>query len=195
MKKLKTFEDFNTDTDSEYDYKYHKSDTTLHVITRCTRPNNLFEIKKSIFNPYILKIKWHIIFDTNVISELNQEILSLISDPEINPIFKKSTPYDFAYALVNDVLDTLPDSDWFCILDDDNIMHENYQEIIKNIIDKKNCGIIVYSQKVGGKDFTRVDIREAKSENVKLQGIDVAQTTIKMEFLNSFSPKMRYSSG
>jgi ankyrin repeat protein len=25
MKKLKTFEDFNTDTDSEYDYKYNKN--------------------------------------------------------------------------------------------------------------------------------------------------------------------------
>jgi O-antigen biosynthesis protein len=182
--------------DITYNYNYSNQDITLHVITRCTRLNNLLEIKESIFSPYILKIKWHIIFDTTVISELNQEILSLISEPEINPIFKKSSPYDYAYSLVNELLDTLPDTDWFCIVDDDNIMHENYQEQIKNIIESnKDCGIIVYSQKVGGVDFTGLDIREAKPENVRLQGIDVAQTTIKIEFLNSFSPKMRYHSG
>ena len=37
---------------------------------------------------------------------------------------------------------------------------------------------LVFNQRVDGKDFTKLDIKEAKPENMKIGGIDIAQFLI-----------------
>jgi hypothetical protein len=51
-------------------------------------------------------------------------------------------------------------------------------EQIKNNPDKR--GYIV-SQKIGGKDWTGLDVREAKPENCKVQHIDMAQFILRKD--------------
>ena len=48
----------------------------LHIVTRCTRIKNLLAIKDSILLCVTFKIYWHIIFDTNVLKDVDVDLLS-----------------------------------------------------------------------------------------------------------------------
>jgi hypothetical protein len=47
----------------------------INIITRCSRLNNILEISKSIFNTDKFEVLWYLVFDTNVIKEINIELL------------------------------------------------------------------------------------------------------------------------
>jgi glycosyltransferase involved in cell wall biosynthesis len=87
---------------------------------------------------------------------------------------------------INSDIDIIPNDEWIYILDDDNIIHEDFYEnisdIIKNNPDKLG---IIFSQKVGGVDFTKLDIREASPDNVKVSKIDSAQFLLKREIIGN----------
>lgn len=142
----------------------------LNIITRCTRPDNLLQILQTI--PTDLEIKWWIIFDLNEVSTINFSILEQLDKNWIKLIYKKSLHGSYGFDLINGIIDEIS-SQWIWILDDDNLVHENFSDI-KPFLDSSKR-IIVFNQRVDGKDFTKLDVRKAIPENMKKGGVDVAQ--------------------
>lgn len=152
----------------------------INIITRCTRSYNLIEVKDSIFlNSDIFKIKWHISFDASVIKDLDAELLAELQDE--NTFFKFSNGNSgMPGNLINDILEEINEDEWIYILDDDNILHERFYDVIyENMTSYKTLGksikAYIFSQNVGGKDFSGLDIRKSNPDSVKVGGIDAAQ--------------------
>jgi hypothetical protein len=58
----------------------------INIITRCTRLQNLKEIKDSIFEikkPKNISIKWHVVFDTKVLKDIDADILNTLDDGNV----------------------------------------------------------------------------------------------------------------
>jgi len=147
----------------------------INILTRCTRPENLLQISKTIFTD-LFEINWYILFDTTVLKDIDAELLMELSKyAKIK--FLKSQPNSFGYNMVNDILDEITDG-WVYILDDDNLIHPNFYKKLNELINDDTYGIFVFEQKVDGKDFTKLDIRESKPENMKVGGVDIAQVLI-----------------
>lgn len=153
----------------------------ISIITRCTRPHNLDKIKESIFGniPNGCNINWHILFDTSVLKDINAELLSRLNNDIIKLHFKKGDEWG-NWNRLNDLIQGL--DGWIYNLDDDNLLHENfYVKIQEAISNNPKCLAIVFSQKVGGIDFSGVDVREADPKNTVVQKIDLAQWLIHSE--------------
>ena len=67
---------------------------------------------------------------------------------------------------------------WIYHLDDDNLLHENFYKKIGDVKITEKTGAIIFSQKVGGIDFSGVDVRYANPKKVKVGKIDLAQWII-----------------
>lgn len=150
----------------------------IHILTRCTRQNNLIKIHQSIHSNFT----WHVMFDTNVIKDIDAEILNYLQENNVNIYFLKSTPNSFGYDMINYVIRKI-NNGWIYILDDDNIMHSDFYTEIINSIDTFNNKIFVFNQQVDGKDFTKLDTRLALPDNMKLQGVDIAQIVFNRSIL------------
>jgi len=148
----------------------------INVITRCTRPQNLLTISKTIFTD-LFEISWYILFDTTILKDIDVSLLMDISNIGAKIKFLKSDPNSFGYNMINEVLDEITDG-WVYILDDDNIIHPDFYNALSEIEEHELYGVLVFNQKVDGKDFTKLDIREAKPENMKVGSIDIAQVLI-----------------
>jgi glycosyltransferase involved in cell wall biosynthesis len=155
----------------------------LNIITRCTRPENLYKVKESIFNSNnLFKINWFIVFDTNCITKIDSEILSDFS--QVSQLrFIKGVTGDFGHQLINTCLDEIRDG-WVYVLDDDNLLHEDFYEDINSAIlnfeDKRG---FIFNQKVGGRDFSGLDIRESNHQNIKVGSIDMAQFILRRDLI------------
>lgn len=147
----------------------------LNIITRCTRPDFLEKVKQSIFTTILFDIKWWVVFDTRVIKDIDADFLSNLQLLGGEAIFLKGQEGDMAHSLLSKVIDKIEDG-FIYFLDDDNILHENFYDTIHSEMrsnpDKRG---FIFSQKVGGKDFSGLDIREARPENTRVQHIDMAQ--------------------
>ena len=157
----------------------------LHIITRCSRTKNILKIKESIFNriPDNFTIYWHITFDTTHLKDIDADILSQLEHDFISLKFRKSDHGDYGHNFINITLDQIPNG-WVYILDDDNILHKDLLPTISGLIDEnpEKRGFI-FNQKVDAKDFTSIDVREAKPENVKVGGIDMAQFFLRRDLI------------
>jgi glycosyltransferase involved in cell wall biosynthesis len=90
-----------------------------------------------------------------------------------------------AHSLLSKVIDKIEDG-FIYFLDDDNILHENFYDVIfKEVKANPTKRGFIFSQKVSGKDFTGLDIREAKPENTRVQHIDMAQFLLKRDLIGS----------
>ena len=156
----------------------------LHIITRCSRPSNILKVKDSIFQENnIFQITWYVIFDTKILKDIDANILFQLNKPNIVLSFKESEDYDYGHQFINDTIDTIKNG-WVYILDDDNILHENFLEKISLYIESnKNKRGIIFSQKVGGKDFSKLDIRISHPDNVKVGQIDIAQFILRRDLI------------
>lgn len=147
----------------------------FQIITRSTRLNNLEKVRESIFSniPKGFKVTWHIVFDTKVLKDIDAELLNRLSDENTQFHFRKGDGWGLSQ--LNPIIQKL--DGWIYHLDDDNILHEDFYSKIKKakLGDKK---AIIFSQKVGGIDFTGLDIRVAKPDNMRVQEIDLAQWLI-----------------
>jgi len=156
---------------------------TLNIITRCTRTTKIREIFQSIDTKNnLFSVKWFVIFDLTSLIEIPTDILSFLKDKsEIR--FYDSNPEDFGHDMINKTLDEI-DNGLVYVLDDDNILHSNFFNLvsdwISNNFDKDG---LIFSQKIGGIDFTGQDIREADVDNVKVSKIDMAQFCLKRELI------------
>jgi len=167
----------------------------LHIVTRCTRVQNLLAVKDSIvMGGKGFDITWHLIFDTNVLKDVDVSLMSQLSDDKykLSYHFMASAQGAYGYDSINKIVSTIPNEEpfnkeWFYLLDDDNILHEDFNKL-SNVIseqDKINpdLGIIIFDQYIGGKDFTGQEFRVAAPENTKIGGIDAAQYIIRRKML------------
>jgi glycosyltransferase involved in cell wall biosynthesis len=156
----------------------------LVILTRCTRQENLPAVYESVKGAINKTHRWYVIIDLNAVSALTKETLEFMSSlGKDNFMFiRTSKPDTCGYDILNDVIKKeIPKGAWIHIVDDDNILHENLIETFENLETKAKA--IVVNQQVDGKDFTRLNIREAKPENTKFQGVDVAQVLFDRDFL------------
>lgn len=147
----------------------------FQIITRSTRLKNLEIVKESIFSnvPEGCDVNWHIVFDTKILKDIDAELLNRLNDDNTTLHFRKGDGWGLSQ--LNPLIQEL--EGWIYHVDDDNILHENfYKTILDNI--KEDSKAFIFSQKVGGIDFTGLDVREAKPEHVKVQEIDLAQWLI-----------------
>jgi glycosyltransferase involved in cell wall biosynthesis len=155
----------------------------IHILTRCTRTDKLRKVMESVFRdiPEGVSVTWKVIFDTSVIGKVDSEILEMVGN---NAYFWRGTQGDMGHGLLNRAITNITEGeDWVYVLDDDNDLHPDfYSEIYKESLVSEAEGFI-FSQYVGGKDFTKLEIREAKPENVKVQGIDMAQFILKRKLI------------
>jgi len=147
----------------------------INIITRCTRLDNINKVKESIFNTQKFEVKWFVLFDTSSIKQVDSEVLSNLQESGVNIKFLNGDPGDFGHNLINKTIDQI-ESGFIYVLDDDNILHENFYDRLSEIIDNNpDKGGFIFNQKVDGKDFTKLDVRLASPENTKVQSIDMAQ--------------------
>lgn len=153
----------------------------INVLTRCTRPQNLLEIKKSIFVEKF-DIQWYILFDTSIIKDIDADLLFNLNSPNIHLKFLKGEPGDMGHKFINLEIDRMSDDEWMYVIDDDNIIHEKFYFTIESNFSSEKEGY-VFSQKVGGIDFSGLDIREASPENIKVGSIDFCQFLLKKSLI------------
>jgi len=156
----------------------------INIITRCSRLENLNIVKNSIYNnSYKFKINWYVIFDTSSLSDINSDILTDLYNSQAIIKFIKSVPGDHGHLMINSCLEEIKEG-FVYVLDDDNIIHEDfYNTIFDNITNNPEKKGFIFSQKVSAKDFTGLDIREAKPENTKVQHIDMAQFLLRRDLI------------
>jgi len=168
---------------------------TINIITRCTRPNNLVKVKESIFRDSSLEIKsnlkinWHILFDTAPLKDIDAELLSSISSENTKIHFINSGDGGLLYPQSSELIKTFDPNSWFYFLDDDNLLHDDFYNYINasEMLDSKDHLIHVVSQKVSGKDFTGLDVREATANNTGFQKTDIAQVIVKSKLINDYT--------
>ena len=165
----------------------------LVVITSCSRPQNLGEIRQSIFGgdgaPHF-DIEWHIVFDTNVVRELPVAVLEeLGTDQRITLAFNrcgKEVRWR-GYANANKALLARRGLHfWYSIVDDDNLLHPQLLARIHAEMHTHPAarGFIV-SQWVGGTDFSGLDVRTAMPSNVGVGRIDAAQFVLHSDLMGN----------
>jgi glycosyltransferase involved in cell wall biosynthesis len=148
----------------------------FNIITRCSRVNNLDKIQASIFQNGKYDIQWHILFDTTRLKDISAELLARLDNDKIQLHFVSSNGTDYLYPQMSDLAKTFDDG-FVVVVDDDNVVHPQFFYEVVNVIEESNDTqkIFVVNQFVGGKDFTGLEVREAKPENMKYQGVDIAQ--------------------
>lgn len=173
----------------------------INVITRCTRTHLLRKVEKSLIDSFDsvrsvgFDLNWIIIVDTSSVYRLDSEFLENFSKYSLR--FEKGKKGDMGHSLINNVLEEIPSYEWVYILDDDNEMHPSLlPEFFEKIKDRNFSGFI-FSQHVGGRDFTKLEIREAKPDNVKVQKIDMAQFLLKKSLIGKkrFQPMTYVADG
>lgn len=156
----------------------------FHVITRCTRVENLLTIADSVYKDGV-DVTWHVVFDTSVVKEVEASLLGELYRRGAELHFKQGSPGTYMYPEMNELIKTLPSEDYVTLIDDDNIVHPDYYtEIISQIEKYPNASALCYNQFVDKKDFTGLEYRIASPENVEVKGIDLAQYTVKVSTLD-----------
>jgi len=164
----------------------------FHVITRCTRPQNLLQIYSS-FNytendRYF--VIWHVLFDTSSLIDIDSKLLLDLSKLDAHLHFLESDGTDYLYPQISDVVSKI-NTGWVLIMDDDNICYPNYFDVLNDEIKSNSKSAYVYEQEVNGRDFTGLDIRKVGPEHMKLKHIDSAQYIIH----TSLHKRLRYEPG
>jgi glycosyltransferase involved in cell wall biosynthesis len=163
----------------------------INILTRCYRIDNLFKIYEGLKTD-LVNVKWWILFDTNIIQTIPTSILTFLTSINAEIRYAGGDSNSCGINLINNVLDEIK-SDWIYILDDDNLIHENFFETISNLVSENiSKRGFIFNQKVGGIDFSGLDIREAKPEMVRVGYIDSAQFLLKRDIISDLRFKNDY---
>lgn len=164
----------------------------FHVITRCTRPQNLLQIYDSF--KYVENsdyfVLWHVLFDTSSLIDIDSKLLLDLDKVNAHLHFVESDGSDYLYPQISDVVSNC-NGGWVVIMDDDNMCYPNYFDSLNEQIRTNKKLAYVYEQEVNGKDFTGLDIRKVGKQHMKLKHIDSAQYIIHTSLHN----ELRYESG
>lgn len=173
----------------------------IEIITRCTRPTLLNKVLVSILANKIpeVDLHWHIIVDTSVVKTIDTGCLTASGIP-VTSYFWEGVPGDMGHSLINRVIDKLyadGNDSWIYILDDDNEIHPDFFSSVYESYETEDVEGMIFSQYVGGKDFTKLEIREAKPENVKVQKIDMGQFLLHLSLIGDvrFAPNQYIADG
>jgi len=145
---------------------------TIHLITRSSRLENLDKLADSIYPCDLFNINWHIIFDTNRVQDIDSKLLSKLTNEYDAELYYRENIGDYLHTSMSDVIKSI-ETGWIYILDDDNIIHEDFYKTIHNELDDSK--VYVFNQFVDGKDFTGKDYRYAKPENMVVGKVDSGQ--------------------
>ena len=149
----------------------------FHVITRCTRVENLLTIADSVYKDGVY-VTWHVVFDTSVVKDIEASLLGELYSKGAVLYFKQGSPGTYMYPEMNELIKTLPSEDYVTLIDDDNIVHPDYYDVISSIIDAKETEssslVICYNQLITVDNPT---YRHAIPSNIVVGGIDLAQFT------------------
>jgi hypothetical protein len=148
----------------------------LNILTRVSRVTNIRQIYESISkDSKNFKIIWWTLFDVSAITEVPTDLLVFLDGKSKIKFFDSSKNDYLLWGGINEIIDEIEDG-FVYVLDDDNILHENFYDRLSEIIDNNpDKSGFIFNQKVDGKDFTKLDVRLASPENTKVQSIDMAQ--------------------
>lgn len=155
----------------------------LAFTTPCTRPTNLHEIHRSIFmapGARHFDIEWNIVFDADVLREVPITVVEeFAEDPRVFMAFNRCGPEVACrqHEHINELLrDKRGEDFWHYVVDDDNLAHPRLLERLHEEMEKNPLAQgFIFSQQVGGRDSSDVDVRHAAPENVGVSRIDQAQ--------------------
>lgn len=153
----------------------------ITIITPSIRPENLYKIKKSINFDYINE--WIIVYDgKKIITNPN-----LFSNDDNN---NKITEYVYSgsgnsgNSQRNYALDNIKNKNTYIyFLDDDNIIHPDLYDILKNI---QNNKIYTFDQKRSSNVYPFTEL--LKGDNIRLNNIDTAMFLIDYNLCNQTKP-------
>lgn len=148
----------------------------FHVITRCTRVENLLTIADSVYKEGV-DVTWHVVFDTNVVKEIEASLLGELYKLGAVLYFKQGSPGTYMYPEMNELIKTLPSEDYVTLIDDDNIVHPDYYTEITKCAKKYKVSAFCYNQLV---DVNANTFRYASHGNTVVGGIDLAQYTVRV---------------
>jgi len=94
----------------------------IHIITPCTRPENLAEMSLSIPK----ECHWVVVYDESVKDKREVENATVLHSPYTG--FSGNPNRNYALDSIE-----FNDEDWIYILDDDNIIHPRWYEAVKDI--------------------------------------------------------------
>ena len=157
----------------------------FHVITRCTRPDNLKKIHSS-FNGYD-RLKWTVVFDGSCLAEIELELLGWLTKVGASYRIFYSKKGSYLYPEMNKVISSNKGL-WNILIDDDNIVHPDYFSSLESLIQgNTTSNIFVYNQVLEDDS-----IRLCSPENTVVSKIDLAQFTFHSEVMNLTSFKAGY---
>lgn len=148
----------------------------FHVITRCTRPENLKKIYKS-FNGYD-NLKWTVVFDGSFLAELDLELLGWLTKVGASYRLFYSTKGSYLYPQINDIVSSNKGL-WNILIDDDNIVHPDYFSSLESLIQgNTTSSVFIYNQVLEDDS-----IRLCSPEATVVGSIDLAQFTFHSEVM------------
>jgi hypothetical protein len=141
----------------------------IHIITPCSRPDNLKTVSKSIPET----CKWTVSMDSNVTCDVTLENATVIRGPFTG---------NYGNEVKNYALDTgkFNDEDWIYFLDDDNIIHPQWWPTVSKLL-KLDRGMMVWGQK-----FKEGKTRLRATSNPAIGNIDLASYMCKWSALKNF---------
>ena len=148
----------------------------FHVITRCTRVENLLTIADSVYKEGV-DVTWHVVFDTSVVKDIDISLLGELYNTGAILYFKQGSPGTYMYPEMNELIKTFPSEDYVTLIDDDNIVHPDYYDVIADIIKiNPHSDAFCYNQLI---TLDNPTYRHASPSNTIVGSIDLAQYTVK----------------
>lgn len=142
----------------------------LHIVTPCSRPENLAKMCDSIdaLRP-LFDVAWWVIFDLAACDPVD------VDDAITDAVYVPSSQWGAGQR--NHALDRIEDG-WVYFLDDDNLIHPNFFELKQLIADNPEKRAFAFAQK-------HVDgwVREVAPETMKVNHIDMAQVLIRRDLI------------
>lgn len=147
----------------------------LHIVTPCTRNINYLNRCYDSFKHIKYDWIWYIVINSNIYKyDLN--ILNFKNTIKITQNRKNKWN-----SLINEYLDNVNEESFIYFLDDDNLIHEDFNTALDKLY-KEKFETILFSQygKYGDKDFTRI----ANFSNIRVEGIDQGQIVYSRKLIN-----------
>ena len=151
----------------------------IFILTACTRPYNLPKLLESFPTE---RIQWIIVFDPTVKDPVEMENAIHLTSPMTGQYgnYARNTGLNYLYDS-----GIITDQDWLYILDDDNIIHPDWWENVKDNL--TNNTLITWGQH-WHKGYHRADATNTPASG----NIDTAQYMVRWDIAKNFKFRLQY---